>query len=52
MALYVTLFPDTLTMNPFQFGYHIEERSISGYNLTDSVTITSKLRELDGEVIH
>lgn len=52
MALSVTFFPDTLTTNAIWFGCNFEERSISGHNLTDSVIITSRLREFDGEVFH
>lgn len=52
MALSVTFFPDTLTTNAIWFGCNFEERSINGYNLTDSVIITSRLREFDGEVFH
>lgn len=52
MALSVTFFPDTLTTNAIWFGCNFEERPINGYNLTDSVIITSRLREFDGEVFH
>ncbi|KAL7905496.1 hypothetical protein GGI35DRAFT_483614 [Trichoderma velutinum] len=52
MALSVTFFPETLTTNAIWFGCNLIERSISGYNMTDSVIITSRLREFDGEVFH
>ncbi|KAL6823327.1 hypothetical protein V8C40DRAFT_247851 [Trichoderma camerunense] len=52
MALSVTFFPDTLTTNAIWFGCNLEDRSVHGHRLSDSMIITSKLREFDGEVFH
>ncbi|KAL6689734.1 hypothetical protein J3F84DRAFT_391494 [Trichoderma pleuroticola] len=52
MALSVTFFPDTLSTNAIWFGCNLKERSINGHDLTDSVIITSRLRQFDGEIFH
>ncbi|KAL6815020.1 hypothetical protein J3E69DRAFT_346588 [Trichoderma sp. SZMC 28015] len=52
MALSVTFFPDTLTTNAIWFGCNLEERSIHGHKMSDSVIITSRLSEFDGDVLH